>query len=439
MFTTILSFFESINTALIIPSTIIFFGAGIILTFKTRFLQLRAFPRFLALIKHGYEEKEYHDHPGTKTINQFHALFAAMGTSLGMGNIVGPGIAIYLGGPGALFWLLIYMFFASVTKFTEVTFALYTRIKTSEGVLIGGPMEYLKLVSPLLASWYVVIMSFLLIYWSGLQANTLGQIFLEESLPPWMAGVCLAAIVFMTLKGGAQRVGNIASRLVPLMCFLYISFALFILLRDFHALTVTFQLIAGSIFSSSAALGGFAGATVLKAMQAGAFQAIFISEAGLGTSSIPHAMAQVKRPTDQGILALYSMIADAFLSLLSGLLVLVTGVWTTGAFRSTLVYEVFKMNSPVFGRFILLGAISLFVVTTVIGNCFNGMQTFASIARQKWVKLYVYVAVAYIVVGPMIPVRLIWEAMNTMLFLVAVPNLLALLILAFKRPDVLRD
>lgn len=434
----VLTFFESINNALIIPSTIIFFGAGIILTIKTGFLQLRAFPRFLKLVKHGYEHTQ-HIQKNSKTINQFHALFAAMGTSLGMGNVVGPGIAIYMGGPGALFWLIVYMFFASVTKFTEVTFALYTRIKTSEGVLIGGPMEYLKLVSPFLAYWYVAIMSFLLMYWSGLQANTLGQIFLQESFPPWIVGFGLAAIVYVTLQGGAQSVGTVASRLVPLMCFLYITFALFILMKNGHALLATLSLITQSILTPAAAIGGFAGATALKAMQSGAFQAIFISEAGIGTSSIPHAMAQVERPTDQGILALYSMMADAFLSTLSGLLVLVTGIWTTGEFRSTLIYEVFKMNSPVLGRFVLMAAISLFVITTVIGNVFNGTQIFASIARQKWVRVYLFLAVIFIILGPLIPVRLIWEAMNTLLFLVAVPNLIALLVLAFKRPDVLQD
>lgn len=433
----LLACFQYFNELIALPATILFFGAGIILTLKLRFIQFRGFPRLLKLVRtHGGQAVEQ----TSKTINPFHAMFAAMATTIGMGNIVGPTIAIYTGGPGALFWLLVYIFFASATKFTEVTFGLYTRTKTADGSLVGGPMQYLTLVHPALASWYIGIMMFLFVYWSGLQANTLAQIFAQEAVPVWFIGAVLACITYVVLQGGASRVGTLASRLVPIMFVLYVTFALFILLHDLHALVQAFALVGRSIVSPAAAMGGFVGATVLKAMQSGAFQAIFISEAGLGTSSIAHAMSDAKRPTDQGILALYSMGADAFLSLISGLLVLVTGVWMSGSFRSTLIYEVFKMNSPVLGRFILIGAVTLFVLTTIIGNIFNGTQAVSSVAKSKqWIRRYLYFAIIVVFLGPIAPVRLIWEVMDTLLFLVAVPNLIALLILAYTRSDVIED
>jgi AGCS family alanine or glycine:cation symporter len=430
----LLAFFKSINSMFALPSTILFFGTGIILTLKTGFIQIRAFPRFIRLITRGVAQEKQRG-----TINSFHALFTAMATTIGMGNIVGPSIAIVAGGPGALFWLLVYIFFGSVTKFTEVTFALTTRVKMADGYVVGGPMEYLKQVSPALASWYTSVMIFLFAGWSAAQANTLAQVFAKEAVPCWVIGLALAAVVLLVLRGGAQRVGATASKLVPLMFVLYITFALIILCKDLHALKAAIKLVVYSIFSPAAAVGGFVGATVFTAMRAGIFKAIFITEAGVGTSSIAHAVADTKRATDQGVLALYSMMSDAFLCTVSGLLVLVTGVWMTSEFKSTLVYDAFKLHAPGFGSFVLLASITLFVVTTVIGNSFNGMQNFASCLPHKGIKWYLAFTMLAIFLGSLMRVALVWEMMDTFLVLIAVPNLIGLLILAFRQPDVLRD
>ncbi len=437
----IVSFFAWINESVFaIPATILFFGVAILLTIKTGFMQFRGFGRFIQLITQGVEGTKQEDKANKmKTINSFHALFAAMATTIGMGNIVGPSIAIMSGGPGALFWILVYMFFGSATKFTEVTYALHTRIKTEDGKIIGGPMQYLKSVSTFLASWYGVIMAFLFIYWSSVQSNTLASIFAIENVPEWTVGLTLAVLVFVVLGGGAKRVGALASKLVPIMFFLYICFALFILLANPVSLQNAFKLILQSILSPAAAMGGFLGASVFKAMHAGIYRGIYISESGLGVSSIPHSMADTERPLDQGILAMYSAIADMILCTISGLLVLVTGVWTQGEFRSTLAYEVFKMHSPVYGQLVLLISISLFVLTTVIGNSFNGMQSFAALTRHRWLKPYKFFTIIGIFLGALMPVTLAWQIMDTMLTLAAVPNLIGLVILAFTKPEVLRD
>src|SRR3972149_6623014 len=152
----LLNFFKWLNADILaLPTTLLFFGAGLVLTIKTGFLQLRAFPKFISLVTKGFARKKKSGAEGEmKTINPFHALFTAMGTVIGMGNVVGPSFAIMMGGPGALFWLVAYIFLGAATKFTEVTFALHTRIKTAEGHIIGGPMVYLKAVSPFLAYWY---------------------------------------------------------------------------------------------------------------------------------------------------------------------------------------------------------------------------------------------------------------------------------------------
>ncbi len=429
----LLSFLSWLNDELLVlPAVILFLGTAIILTLKTHFVQVRAFPRFLRLIIGGISRTE-----GGNTISSFHALFTAMATTIGMGNVVGPSIAIMTGGPGALFWLVIYMFFGSVIKFIAVTFALYTRVKTAEGNIIGGPMQYLKLVSPFLAQWYSYLVIILFLIWSSLQANTLASILAYENIPQGITGMGLAIFVYVILSGGARRVGALASKLVPFMFVFYVIFALSILFQDLHALKSAILLVLHSITSRAAAVGGFAGASIFYALRSGVLRGILITEAGLGTSSIPHAIADTKRPVDQGILAMCSTIADAILSILSGLLILVTGVWTKGEFRSTLIYEAFRLHSPLVGRYVLILSISLFVITTVMGNGFNGMQSFSVLTRYRWVKAYIVFATMIVFIGALIPVPLIWQIADLIMIMIAVPNLVGLILLTFRKPEIL--
>jgi AGCS family alanine or glycine:cation symporter len=246
-------------------------------------------------------------------------------------------------------------------------------------------MEYLKVVSKPLALWYTSVIVLLFMSWSSVQSNTLAYIFAKEHVPHWVIGLFLALLVSIVLHGGAQRVAQVATKLVPIMFVLYISFAFLILVQNPLAIKDAFYLIMMNIFSPAAAKGAFLGASVMQAMRYGIYRGILITEAGVGTSSIPHAIADTKNPLDQAILAMCSTIADATLSFLSGLLVLVTGVWATGSWRTTLIYEVFVQYSPCFGRFVLLFAVFLFVITTIIGNSFNGVQSFSSLTHNRFI------------------------------------------------------
>lgn len=427
-----------IKDTLDFPVTILFFVVGIVLTVKTRFIQLRAFPRFFRLIKGGMVRKKVKNSAGeVKTIDAFHALFTAMSTTIGMGNLVGPTVAIFAGGPGALFWLIFYIFIGSVTKFTEVVFALSTREKTSDGHIVGGPMQYLKEISPFFAHWFMYVMSVLFVGWSMVQSNTLAAIFAQDGVPEWATGLGLAVLTLYVLLGGAARVGQVASKLVPIMFFFYIFFAVFILFRDPTALYAAFANIMSCVLQPAAPIGGFIGASVYQAVRCGFYRGVYITEAGLGTSSIAHAMADTENPVDQGVLAMYSMAADACLALISGLIVLVTGVWQQGAFRSTLIYEAFKLSAPAAGQIVLLISVSLFVITTVIGNSFNGRQTFASITNFKYVNWYIGFTIVMTFIGSMLHVELAWVSMDILLSLVAIPNLIGITLLAFKRSKAL--
>jgi len=432
----LVGFFKQANIFLGGPATVIFLVIGVILTIKTRFIQVRGLPRLWKFFTKGFTRKEKGN---IKTISSFHAMFAAMATSLGMGNIVGPSVAIVIGGPGALFWLVAYTFFGGVMRFTETSFALFTRKKTEDGKIISGPTQYLKLVSNWLAGWYGWIMIVLFAVWSGLQSNTLANILAKENVPQWWIGLALSVIVLVVLHGGAKRVGLVASKLVPFMFILYLTFSLWVILHDFTALQHALKLIFSSIFSPVAPVGAFAGASVMTAIRAGVFKSIFITEAGLGTSSIPHSMSDAKNYTDQGLLAMYSIVADGFLAFISGLLIIVTGLWkTVDNIDSTLVYTAFKTYTPALGDFILIVSVTLFVITTVIGNSFNGMQSFASLTRHKGVRYYKVLTAGVIFLGSIMSVPLIWHLVDFIITFVAVPNVISLAILAFKKPEALK-
>lgn len=428
---------SQLNGHLSLPTMMLFLGTAVILTIKTRFLQLRGFSQFWRLVTKGVKKEE---EAGVKTISPFHALFTAMATTIGMGNIVGPSMAIGLGGPGALFWLLLYIVFGSATKFTEVTFAVHARTTTEKGDILGGPAQYLKLVSPLLATWYAALTIFLFTGWSSIQVNTLACIWSQEGIPVWLSGFIAVFILLFVVLGGVERIGFVASRIVPLKFLLYVGFALLILAKNPAAVLSAIKLVFSSAFSSQAALGGIAGITMFSAMREGIYKAIFITESGVGTSSIAHSLADVERPVDQGILAMFSSIADLFLCSISGLLTLVTGVWTSGKLSNTLIYEAFKMHSPIAGgQIVLIISILLFVITALIGNTFNGSQSFAAFTNYKYIKVYYFFAAAVAFSGALVSMPLLWNIMDVMLTFIAVPNLIGLLVLAFKYPQIIKD
>ncbi len=429
------AFVHAVNAFLALPSLLLFLGTGIVLTLKTRFIQIRAFPRFWQLLRKGVQKGHAHAH----TLSPFHALFSAMATTIGMGNIVGPSMAISVGGPGALFWLLMYIVFGSVTKFTEVTFAVHSRKVSKQGDIIGGPTCYLGLVTPNLGKWYAFLTIFLFTGWSSIQVNTLSCIWAREGVPHMVTGLLAVIILLAVVLGGVERIGYFASRIVPLKFFLYVFFALLILLQNIPAVGEAIKSVLINAFTPLAAIGGLTGVTLLTVMREGIYKSIFITEAGLGTSSISHALADVERPLDQGILALYSGLADMFLCTLSGLLTLVTGVWLTGKLSNTLIYEAFKLYSPIGGaQYALMVSVLLFVITALIGNTYNGSQSFALLTSYNYVKFY-YVAAALIAfTGSLAAVPLLWSIMDIALLFVAVPNLLGVVYLAFRYPDIIR-
>lgn len=407
--------------------SLIFLLVGIFLSCITRFPQLRKGGQFLKILssKQATESTK-------NTISPVQALLTAMSTSLGSGSIAGIPLAIVIGGPGALFWIVVYAFFGSVTKFTEVTFAVQYRTRAHDRSIIGGPTSYLWHVHPLLAYWYGACAMILFAGWSGLQAKALSEVFFRLGISEMITGAITASLILCMLFGGAKRIGALSSMLVPVMCVSYFLACLFILLQDVSLLGSMISLVIKNAFTPAAATGGFLGASVFMAIRQGIFKSAYVTEAGVGTAAYPHALADTQHAVDQGILAMYSVAIDTFFCLISGLVILVTGVWTSKAACNSLIYDAFEIGLPTIGPAILIFSLTLFVTGTALGNSFNGSKSFGFFTGNRYLSAYYFFAVAMIFLGSVAHTLTLWKIMDFVLPLTAIPNIIGIAYLAIQ-------
>lgn len=407
--------------------SIILLAAGIFLSFFLRFPQLRNSSTFFRIISSQTMRTSTKN-----TLSPLQALLTAMSTSLGSGSIAGVPLAIVMGGPGALFWVVAYAFFGSVTKFAEVVFAIKYRSRAADGSIIGGPTSYLWHVHPFLAYWYGACAMILFAGWSGLQAQALSEVFLRLNVNPYTTGTITSLFILYMLIGGAKRIGQLSSYLVPIMCTSYLLVSFFILIQNISLLRQTFVLIIQNAFTPAAATGGFAGATMLMAIQQGVFKSAYVTEAGIGTAAFPHALADTDSPKSQGVLAMYSVAIDAFFCLVSGLVVLVTGVWTLNKPCNTLIYDAFEIGLPTIGPIVLIFSLILFVTGTALGNSFNGSKSFGFFTQNRYLMLYYIFVVTIMFLGSITQNLILWNIIDYIMPLTAIPNLFGIIYLAIK-------
>ncbi|NQV77045.1 MAG: sodium:alanine symporter family protein [Lutibacter sp.] len=407
--------------------TIILLMTGVFLTCFLKFPQLRNISRFFKIIR----SKQLNE--STKnTITPLQALLTAMSTSLGSGNIVSPPLAIAVGGPGALFWIFAYAFFGAVTKYAEVTFAIKYRTRASDKSIIGGPTSYLWNVHPFLAYWYGAFAMILFAGWSGLQSKTLAETYGRLGISEYVTGIITASFVFYMLMGGAKRIGQFSEKLVPFMCMTYLAVSLLILLQNIPLLGEMFLLVFHTAFTPTAAAGGFLGSTVLMSMRQGVFKGAYVTEAGIGTAAFPHSLADTNKATDQGVLGMYSVAIDTFFCLISGFLVLVTEVWSSGTVNNTIIFDAFNIGLPAIGPAVLIFSLTLFVIGTAIGNSFNGSKGFGFFTNNKYLTVYYAFVAIVILLGAIASTSTLWTIMEFILPLAALPNLIGIIYLAIK-------
>lgn len=420
--------------SILLISCLFILGGSIYISLKTRFVQLRSLKALLR--KPRAEANE-----NSEKIAPVKALFTAMSTTLGLSTIVAPTIAIQLGGPGALLFFLITSFFGSAATFTEVSLAIQHRKTLGNGVVRGGPMQYLEVfISPLAAKWYALSCLVLMMTWSGAQANQVAAILNSPLLgayriPTIFSAVLIAFLAILLLRGGIKRIGSFSSKLVPLMFVLYVGGSLWIVLNNVHQIIPLFQDMFQSALSpvaigSGTLIGGLAATLrwgILKGTQA--------CEAGIGTQAIPHSMAETDDPDMQGALAMLSTYTAGILAFLSGLVTLITKTWLDPdiPLGIGMVAASFEQYFPSFGVPLLITCAFLFGFGTILGNSYNGGHCFTYLVSDKRKNWFLFLTAGMIIFGALSDVISFWSYMDLVLAAMSIPHMTALLLYNRKK------
>ena len=302
-------------------------GSGIFFTIYLGFPQIKYFAHGWRILSGKYVK------PGTEgETTPFQALTTALSGTIGTGNIGGVALAIFLGGPAAIFWMWITAFLGMTTKFVEVTLAHKYREKLPDGSIAGGPMFYIE--NGLNMKWLAVVFSVcLLMMCIGTgnmpQINNIALVMNDTfDIPKWLTGLVLAVLLWMVIIGGIKRIAQIASKLVPFMAFWYILGALAVIIGNYENIIPSLKLIFVHIFSPAAAVGGFLGASVAAALQRGVNRGLYSNEAGQGSAPIAHATSKTENPIEEGMVSILEPFIDTIVvCTLTGLVILSSGVW----------------------------------------------------------------------------------------------------------------
>ena len=418
---------------------LILLAGSIIISIKTRFIQIRLIPNLIKMALTLFSQKS---HEGTHTIKPYKALFTAMSTTLGIGTIVGPVIAISLGGPGALLGFILVSFFGSATTFVEVSLCIQSRLKLPNGQIMGGPMQYLKnIFSEKAATWYAFCCFILMMAWSGAQANQLAAILdsplLGDSrISPYLSGGIMAVAVFTLLLGGIKKIGSIEAKLIPLKFSLYVGACLFIIFSDFTRLKDVFPLIFTSFLEPYEMATGAMVGGVVNSLRWGIFRGTQICEAGVGSQTIPHSMAETNNAQEQGTIAMMSTIMAGLIAFLSGLVALITGTWQDPSLPlgMSMVAASFNMYFASFGIAGLAACAVIFAFGTILGNGYNGSQAFSYITQNKKLNLYYAATAISIFLGSILDAKTVWAMTDVILALMALPHMAALVVHVMKNP-----
>ena len=414
------------------------FGSGIFLSFRYRFVQVTRL---------GDAFRNFRGGPGAApvaagTISPFQAFMTGLAASVGTGNIAGVATAIVTGGPGAVFWIWAYGFFATVIKLTEAMLAVRFRSKSKEG-LAAGPMFYLEqgLGQRWLGLVYAAIAGVAAMTTTPFtQPNSIAVVFESElGVPRWICGVALALLTWMVVIGGAQKVAAASEKLAPAMVGIYLVGGLVVILAFADRLPAVFSTIFSQAFSLEAAGGGAAGTVMMVAVRYGLARGIYANEAGYGTAAVAYGSAASDRPVIQGLNGMLEVYIVSFVtSSISALTILVSGVVGSGATSTTLVAKAFASVIPGGGLLVLLCAL-LFGYTTLIGWGYYGEQFLAFLLGNWIVTPYRWIYCGLIVFGALTKVELVWAWGDLMNGLQIFPNLVGVLLLSGLVAQMLRE
>ena len=417
-------------------------AVGLYFTVRTRFVQVRCFGEGMRRV-FGKSSRA-----GKGGLNSFQALATAVAAQVGTGNIVGACGAILIGGPGAVFWMWIIAFFGMATIYAEATLAQKTRVTGEDGEVKGGPVYYIKRAFPnkfgkVLAAFFAVSAILALGFMGSMvQSNSIGEATKNAiGVEPWIIGITVAVLAAVIFIGGVKRIASVTEKLVPFMALFYIVACLIIIFSRIVYLPEAIGMIFKYAFVPDAIIGGGIGYALKTAITQGAKRGLFSNEAGMGSTPHAHALADVKKPHDQGVVAMIGVFIDAFVVLTMTALVVISTLYAGGGVLADGVAEgVSKTNmaqlafASVFGEGVggVLVAICLFffAFSTIIGWNLFGKINFTYLFGKKSAVIYSIISIAFIFLGSCLSNDLVWELTDMFNYLMVIPNVIAIVALS---------
>lgn len=416
------------------PLLILLVATGIMLTIRLGGIQIFKLP--LAL-KYLFAKDE--DDTGSGDVSSFAALCTALAATIGTGNIVGVATALKMGGPGALFWMWMAAFFGMATKYAEGLLAVKFRETDDNGQMSGGPMYYIEkgLGNKFLAKMFALFGIGVALFGIGTfpQVNAITTaVNTSLGIPIYVVAIVLTIVVALVTLGGIKSIAKVSELVIPVVATLYILGALVILIYNAPLLPGVFQMVIHSAFTPTAASGGFLGATVLFAMRSGVARGVFSNESGLGSAPIAAAAARTKSCVRQGLISMTGTFFDTIIvCTMTGLVLLLTGFWnspvlegaevTAAAFRSGLPL-------PAVGEFVVTIGLLFFAFTTILGWNYYGERCTEYLFGVKGIKVFKAVFILLVASGAFLELDLIWVIADIVNGLMALPNLIALVLLS---------
>lgn len=424
---------------------ILLIGIGLFYSVKTRFVQVRCFGEAMKKTFGGFKFRGSKQQGG---LSSFQALATAIAAQVGTGNIVGACGAILVGGPGAVFWMWVIAFFGMATIYAEAVLAQETKKVNADGTVEGGPVFYIRKAfkgkfGKFLAGFFAVAATLALGFMGAMvQSNSIAETFSTAfGVPGWIIGLVVALVAGFIFIGGASKIASVAEKIVPVMAVLYLGGGLVILAFNIKNIPEAFGMIFKYAFMPQALFGGSVGVLLKQAISQGAKRGLFSNEAGMGSTPHAHALANVEKPHDQGVIAMAGVFIDTFVVLTTTALVVISTLYAgDGILASGSADGVTKANmaqlafGSVFGEkggnmFVAI-CLLFFSFSTIIGWNLFGKTNMLYLFGKKSEKIYVAIAVVFTFLGACLSNDLVWELTDMFNQLMVLPNVLAIAALA---------
>ena len=415
-------------------------GTGIYFTITLKFIQVRRFKQSFKAVFGSMKFK------GSKStgggMSSFQSLATAVAAQVGTGNVAGAAAAIVSGGPGAIFWMWVSAFFGMATIFAEATLAQKYK-KVVNGKVIGGPAYYITAVfkgkfGKILAGSFALFTILALGFMGNMvQSNSISASFKTAfGINPLSLGIVVALLAGFVFMGGVSRIASVTEKIVPVMAALYIIGSLVVIGMNFENIIPAFQSIFIAAFDPMAVTGGVVGISVREAVRFGVARGLFSNEAGMGSTPHAHALAKVKHPCDQGVVAIMGVFIDTFIVLNMTALVILTSydsfsdILGSGITGVELAQGAFALTIGNAGNIFVAICMFFFAFSTIIGWYFFGEVNVKYLFGEKAVKVYALLVMVFIVIGSTLKVELVWSMADMFNGLMVIPNIIGILALS---------